>query len=116
MDAPTVANDANTPTAGLGAEDLLDQLQNLLQQQIELAQQGEIEKVQVLTEKAGSLVQQITKTGALQCPQLQDKRRQLQKLYHRLTLTATAHRAQLMDQLGRIRAGRKTLRAYRASV
>lgn len=95
---------------------LLDDLQILLEKQIETAQAGDINNVEVLSKYAHPLVQKIAQTGILELPEFKNRREQLQKLYDSLCLAVTAQKTDVCEKLSRIRKGKKTLRAYRTNI
>jgi len=95
---------------------LLDDLQDLLEKQIELAQQGNISGVEVLSKQANSLVRKIAQTRILELCEFENRREQLQKLYQNLCLALTAQQAETAGELSRVRKGRKTIEAYRNNI
>jgi hypothetical protein len=105
----------NTEVIGDNQIQLLDELQTLLEKQIELARQGNIREVEVLSERAGSLVEKIARIGI---PDPADtvfnrqRQEQLRKLYENLCLTITARKADVSDKLSQVRKGKKTIQTY----
>ena len=95
---------------------LLDELQSLLEKQIELARQGNISKVGILSGQADSLVEKITDTGIFKLPEFKNRRKQLQKSYKELRLALTAQRADIAEELSRVRKGKKTVKTYRSNI
>jgi uncharacterized protein YicC (UPF0701 family) len=95
---------------------LLDDLRSLLEKQIKLAQQGNISEVEVLSRQAGSLVEKIEQTRILESAEFENRRERLQKLYDSLCLAVTAQRADIAEELSRVRKGKKTVRTYRSNV
>ena len=95
---------------------LLDDLQSLLEKQIELAQQGNISGVEILSKQASSLVVEIAQTGILELREFKNRREQLQKLYDSLLLAITAQSAEVAGELSRVRKGKKTVEAYRSNI
>jgi cell division protein FtsX len=91
---------------------LLDCLQSLLERQIELAQQANIGDVELLSEQTTCLVEKIAQTGVLESAEFENRREQLQKLYHDLHLAITAQRDETGETLSRVRRGKKTVEAY----
>ncbi len=96
--------------------DLLDELQNLLEKQIELALHGNISDVELLSKQASSLVERIVQAGILGLAEFGNRREQLQKLYKDLCLTVTAQRADISEKLSRVRKVRKTIETYRENI
>jgi hypothetical protein len=97
---------------------LLDELQNLLEKQIELAQQGNSNNrhFEPLSKQAGLLVEKITKERILELPEFENRREHLQKLYQHLCLVVTAQKAKTDEELSRIRKGKKTIKTYRSNI
>ncbi len=97
---------------------LLDHLENLLKKQLELAHQGDSasEQFNVLATKAGSLVGKMRLFGVVDSGELQYRREKLRKLYENLCLVVAAERADVGDELSRIRRGRKVIGTYRGTV
>jgi hypothetical protein len=97
---------------------LLDELQNLLEKQIELAQQGNSDNrhFEPLSKQANLVVEKITKERILELPEFKNRREHLQKLYQHLCLVVTAQKAETDEELSRIRKGKKTIKAYRSNI
>ena len=91
---------------------LLDSLQSLLEKQIELIQQGNIGKVEVLGNQANFFVEKIAQSGTLEMAEFKDRRKQLQKLFDSLRLALAAQKADTAERLSRLRKGKKLLGAY----
>jgi len=95
---------------------LLDDLQSLLEKQIELAKQGNISDVEVLSKQTSSLVEKIAQAGIIELAEFKNRREQLQKLYKDLCLAVTAQRADVTEKLSRVRKGKKTIETYRNNI
>ena len=95
---------------------LLNELQSLLEKQIELARQGNINGIEVLSKQASSLVREIARPGVLESSEFKSQREQLQKLYYDLCLVLTAQQAETTEELSRVRKGKKTIAAYRSNI
>lgn len=98
---------------------LLDKLQNLLEKQVEMARQGNIRKVEVLSEQAASLVEKIVQKGILDPAEHvfnRQRKEQLRKLYEDLCLAITAQKADVSEKLTQVRKGKKTIQAYRSHI
>ncbi len=109
----------NTGVIGDNQIHLLDELQILLEKQIELARQGNIRDVGILSERGVWLVEKIARTGILDPadPAFNKVRReQLQKLYEDLCLAITAQKAGVGEELSRVRKGKKTIQTYRRHI
>jgi len=109
----------NTDVIGDDQIHLLDELQVLLEKQIELARQGSIRDVGILSERGAWLVGKIVQTGILDAtnPALDvGRREQLRKLYEDLCLAIAAQKADVSEKLSRVRKGKKTIHAYRSHI
>ncbi len=95
---------------------LLDDLQNLLDKQIELAHQGRVGGVEKLSAEADRLVGEIVRAGMLELPELQKRREHLQKSYEDLRLVLTAQKADVSRELSRVRKGKKAIGVYRSNI
>jgi len=95
---------------------LLDELQDLLEKQIELARQGNINEIEVLSKQASSLVGKIARSGILESSGFKSQRGQLRKLYQDLCLSLTAQQAANSTELSRVRNGKKTIATYRGNI
>jgi len=97
---------------------LLDELQNLLEKQIELAHQGNSDKrhFEPLSKQTGLLVEKITKERILELPEFKNRREHLQKLYQHLCLVVTSQKAETDEELSRIRKGKKIIQTYRNNI
>lgn len=106
----------NSEEIGDNRKLLLDELQTLLEKQVEMARQGNIRDVEVLSRQAGSLSEKIAQTGILDPadPAFNGGRReQLRKLYEDLCLAITDQKAGVCEELSRVRKGKKTIQTYR---
>ncbi len=99
-----------------GQIDLLDELQSLLEKQIELARQGNINEIELLSTQASSLVGKISRTGIFESSEFKSQHEQLRKLYQDLCLALTAQQAQTAEELSRVRKGKKTIEIYRSNI
>jgi hypothetical protein len=95
---------------------LLDELQSLLEKQIELARQGNINEIEVLSKQASSLVEEIARSGALESSEFKSQHEQLRKLYQDLCLALTAQQVETAEELSRVRKGKKTIETYRSNI
>ena len=97
---------------------LLDELEGLLSRQIELAHQGDSagEQFNVLTARAGSLVGKITQLGPPGSGEYQHRFERLRELYETLSLVLAAEKADVSEELSRIRKGRKIIGTYRRTI
>ncbi len=95
---------------------LLDELQNLLEKKLELAQRGDISGVEALSKQADTVVEKIAKMGIPERADFENQRENLKKLYEQLSLAISAQKAETSKQLSGIRKGRKTLHVYREGI
>jgi len=94
---------------------MLDELQGLLEQQLELAHQGNSagERIEVLGRQADCLVEKITQAGILERPEFESQRKKLKKSYENLCLAITAQKADTSKKLIQVRKGKKIVETYR---
>lgn len=95
---------------------LLDELQDVLEKQIKLAQQGNLSEFEVLSGEADDLVGQIARSGILKRPEFEARHDTLEKLYRNLCLAVSSQKADTREKLGQVRKGKKTVKAYRSSI
>ena len=97
---------------------ILDKLQGLLQQQLELAHQGNPagETIEALCIQADCLVKEITEAGILDRPELENQKKKLNKLYKGLHLAITAQKAETEKKLSQVRRGKKIVETYRGNI
>ena len=97
---------------------MLDELQGLLEQQLELARQGNSagEQIEVLGRQADCLVNQITQAGILEQPEFESKKKKLKKSYEDLRLALTAQKAEMSQKLSQVRNGKKIVGTYRKNI
>jgi len=93
-----------------------DELQRLLEKQIELARQGNISEIEVLSKQASSLVSKIARSGVLESSEFKSQRERLRKLYQDLCLALAAQQAKTVEELSRVRKGKKTIKTYRSNI
>lgn len=96
---------------------LLDELEGILSRQIELAHQGDAagERFGLLTARAGSVVEEITQLGPAGSVEYQHKFERLRELYETLSLVLAAEKADVCEELTRVRKGRKIVEIYRGN-
>lgn len=105
-----------TEPKNAGHESLLDALDVLLQQQIRMAQTGNITKLERLAQRATRLVEQIARTEMLEQPQFRQRRSLLQHSYEDLCLAVSAQKQAVCRDLARVRKGKRTIEAYRSNI
>ena len=96
---------------------MLDELENLLQQQLELAHQGNSagKQIEVLGRRADCLVEKITQADILESPEFESRRNKLKKSYENLCLAITAQKAETSEKLIQVRKGRNLVETYRSN-
>jgi len=97
-------------------QQLLSDLQHLLEKQIELAHQGDISAVEMVSKQASDLAKKITQTEILKQTAFKDQRQRLQSLYANLCLVLTAEKTNVADQLKHIRKGKKAIACYHNNI
>ncbi len=97
---------------------MLDELQSLLEQQLELAHQGNSagKRIEVLGKQADCLVEKITQAGILERPEFESQKRKLKKSYEELHLAITAQKADTSQKLYYVRRGRNIVETYRSNI
>jgi len=116
-----VSNGVNDNNAAMITDEktnLLDELQNLLEKQIELAHQGNPDNrhLEPLSKQAGLLVEKIAQERILELPEFKNRREDLQKLYGDLCLAFIAQKADISEKLKQVRKGKKTIETYRENI
>jgi hypothetical protein len=109
-------DNVNTKVVIEDAERLLEELEVLLEEQIALGRVGDIDSVGQLSVQSGLLVQRITKTGIFQKPQFEQRRGRFKTLYNDLLLVLANHRAEMGENLKKVRRVKKILDVYHGSV
>ena len=94
----------------------LDELQTLLRKQIEAVKEGNLTNVELLSQRADSLVDRIAGSDTNGRSELRARKEQLQKLYDNLCLAITAQKGSGAEKLSRIRRGRKTIEKYQSNI
>lgn len=95
---------------------LLDNLQNLLKEQLELAHQASLGQVELLGKQVEPLVQEIAQAKVLELPEFRQRRMYLQRLYEEICLALTAQQADTSRELSQVRKGKKAIGAYRNNI
>ncbi|MBN2312936.1 MAG: hypothetical protein JXM79_03335 [Sedimentisphaerales bacterium] len=108
----------NIETATVEGLRLMYDLQDLLEQLLRLARQGDSTNEQFgsLTNKAGSLVDKVKRIGILDVPELRYRHEQIRKQYEGLCLIVAAQKANTSREINQIKRGRKTLETYRKNM
>ncbi len=105
-------------TASVEGLHLMYELQDLLEQLLRLARQGDSTNEQFgsMTNQAGSLVDKVTRIGILDVPELRYRREQIRKQYEDLCLIVAAQKANTSREINRIQRGKKTIETYRRNI
>ena len=108
----------NIETTSVEGLRLMYDLQDLLEQLLRLARQGDSTNEQFgsMTNQAGSLVDKVTRIGILDVPELRYRREQIRKQYEDLCLIVAAQKANASREINQIQRGRKTLETYRRNI
>jgi hypothetical protein len=91
---------------------LLDELEDLLTRQIASARRNRLGDVETLGSRAEAVVDKVKAAGVLELPEFRDKRKRLAALYRNLHMALTSQKADVAEQLRRVRGGRKAVKAY----
>ena len=103
-----------TSAAGRGAgEELLIELEAALSEQLALAKVNDLDKLEGGAPRVEELLRLAGEISGPVSPQSLERLERIGLLYKRLGLTIAQRKAELGGQLGRLRQGRTTLRAYR---
>lgn len=109
----------NSEEIGDNRQHLLDELQTLLEKQVKMARQGNIKDVELLSKQVGSLIEKTLQKGILDPADHafnKVRREKLQKLYEDLCLAITDQKAEVSEELSRVRKGKKTIQTYRSHI
>ena len=110
----TLAHEQNTTDAeARGTVDMLDELERLLQRQSEQARSGNDREMEALAEQADVLVGRMKKAGVFDGADFARRKDRIARMYRDLLLGTEMEKARAGEQLRRIRAGKKTVAAYR---
>ncbi|OHB79354.1 MAG: hypothetical protein A2Z25_15825 [Planctomycetes bacterium RBG_16_55_9] len=106
------------PTTSGEQTRLIGQLQNLLEKQLQLARQGDAtsERFGALMGKAGSLLEEMARTGIADLADVQRHREELRRRYESVCLIVAAQKAHVSRELRQIRRGRNILGTYRRNI
>lgn len=99
-----------------GAEpicELLAALESLFREQLAAAQQGDLNRLEQLSEKTSVMITEIGRDPMLREPQLKRRYQEILNLSRQLELTITANAGVIDQQLRKLNAGKKTVQAYR---
>ncbi len=94
---------------------LLDNLESLLEKQIEMARKGNYSRVELLSEQAGSAIEELAKIEPPDSPDFEKRRKNLLKLYGKLELMLAAEQNSVKEHQKQVDNVRKILSAYRNS-
>jgi len=94
---------------------LLKELESLLVEQLSLAQSGRFDELAASVERADELVDRMGAVCGAQGEPHGRRIERIRRLHRQLYLTLAGQKQELADKVGRMRRGRKVLRAYRES-
>jgi hypothetical protein len=95
---------------------LLEELENLLKKQIELARRGGLALVEQLALQGESLARKISDVGVLDRPEHLAQRAELDRLYKELFVVLAGDKSATSHQIERLRRGKRTLEVYRKNI
>ncbi len=95
---------------------MLDELEALLEKQIDLARQSSFNSLEDMAAQTNQFVGKIVNTQILHSDEFKNRRLHLQKLYENLHRIIAARKADITDDLIRVRKGRKTIGVYRNNI
>jgi hypothetical protein len=95
---------------------LLEELENLLKEQIALAQKGSFAAVLQMAERCEPLVAKIAEARLFERPEHKTAKDRLAGLYQDLQMTLSAQQSVAAEQLKSVRKGKKTLAIYRGNI
>jgi len=94
------------------AQQLLDNLQDLLQRQVDLLLHGDVAAAERLAKETDTLVLRMTSTSVTEAPAFHEMRPRLERLYERLRLALATARRDARGQIELARKGRRAIRTY----
>jgi hypothetical protein len=106
----------NTQVQSPDFTSMLNELENLLEKQIELARKGSFSSLEDITAQTNQFVEKIVSAQILQSDEFKNRRLHLQKLYEDLHRIATARKADVIEDLNHVHKGRKTIGVYRNNI
>lgn len=97
---------------------LVDELQDLLEQQINLAHKGDPggKRFGDLSLRMGFLVEEITRSKILESDRFRDKREHIKRLYDSLYPTVATRKVETAEKIVRVIKGKKTIATYRDNI
>jgi len=91
---------------------LVDELQQLLERQLDLARGGSLASLQQLSERVDTVVSRITEAGMMDSPPLRSRMPVLEGLYRELCTVLVAQQQETSRTLRAVRQGKRLLRTY----
>jgi len=91
---------------------LVDELQQLLERQLDLARGGSLARLQQLSERVDTVVSRITEAGMMDSPPLRSRMPVLEVLYRELCIILVAQQRETSRTLRAVRQGKRLLRTY----
>ncbi len=94
----------------------VDELEELLREQLDLARKGSISEVEILAGKAHKLVERVSESKFFAEPQFEERHKGLEQLYGQICLALSAQMDDVSQALARIYKGKKTITSYRDNI
>ena len=91
---------------------LLEELHRLLQDQLSMARKGNYRRLELLTQQATPVVEDLRKSEAFENPAFKSECEQINKLYKKLQLAIAGEKNSIETQQRQTTDSRKTLRVY----
>jgi len=91
---------------------LVDELQQLLERQLDLARGGSLAALQQLGERVDTVVSRITEAGMVDSPPLRSRMPVLEGLYRELCTVLAAQQHETSNTLRAVGQGKRLLRTY----
>jgi len=109
-----MVNPENKNTQNLHIKPLAD-LQLLLEKQVTLAQNGNIQEVEKLTQQTEKLIDQMLRSQILELPESKSILEDVARSYNKLILIIQAQKSRTEKQILDVNKGKKTIQAYNSS-
>ncbi len=97
-------------------ESAVNELEELLREQLELARKGNITEVEAFAEKSGRLAERLSGSEFFGGSLFEKRRKSLQELYGQVCLALSAQMDDVSQSLGRVCKAKKAVTLYRNNV
>lgn len=91
---------------------LLDELHGLLEQQVVMLRDGQLRRLEDLTEQTSAVVAKIAENSATLKPQWKKQGKEITDVYKKLELMIETEKETVSAQLRKVVDGKKTIRVY----